>query len=187
MKKTSQILLIFLLLGILLHGCVLTSNPNKATKLSTMMERTISLDSLIIQKDMNLIHNYDLNSKNLNKKGLNYTVKYYNRSDSRNLYTLFDMPVENIEALIVNNKLIMLGINIDDDNNTLINQYIEKMEKTLLSHLGSYNSTYSVKQGSRRRLAFGGKNNYIVLDAFFSTDINDGHLSVAFITEEYRK
>ena len=138
-----------------------------------------SLDSLIIKKNASLILNYNLNSKELSKKGIDFTAKYYNNRDI-DKYSLFNIPVKSIEVILVDNILISLEIKLEETN-----ERIENIEKALVKYIGNYNTERSKKTGSSREVYFGEKDNYFMLDASLITDNNMGHLSVGYITQEF--
>lgn len=169
MKLFKKHITVFL---ILLSTITLVAQTNESS--------IIDLDSIIINKNPNLILNHKLNSKDLSKKGIDFTVKYHdNRDETR--YSLFDIPVKSIEIIIANNELISLELNLEEGN-----ERIENVEKLLIKYLGDFNAELSEKKGSQRNIYFGETDSGFLLDAFLITENNMGHLSVGYITEKYK-
>ena len=139
----------------------------------------IILDSIITSKNPNIILNYDFDSKEVNKKGINYTVKYYN-GKSQEKYSLFEVPVQKIEVILIKGKLISLKMDLKETN-----ERIEHFEKLFVDYFGPYNLAFSEKKGDQVKLLFGDNNTGFLIDAFLSSENNDGDLLVGYITKEF--
>lgn len=167
LKSYKKIALIILLL---FYVTVTYSQINKST---------IILDSIITSKNPNLILNYNFYSKELNKKGISYTVKYFN-SKGQVKYSLFEVPVQKIEVIMIKEKLISLKIDLKETN-----ERIEQFEKIFIDYFGPYNAMFSEKRGDQVKLLFGEDNTGFLIDAFLSSENNDGDLLVGYITKEF--
>jgi len=152
---------------------------NKETNAFEIIFKAISLDSLIIKKDASLILNNNLKSQDLSKKGIEFTAKFYNNNEETK-YSFFNIPVESIEAILVDNKLISLEIRLEESN-----EHIEIVEKKFTEYFITHNKELSILKGSKRTLYYGEKDNYFMIDAFLITKNNMGSLSVGYITKKF--
>ncbi|WP_452222689.1 hypothetical protein [Lacinutrix chionoecetis] len=147
--------------------------------LSQSKTSKIALDALIINKNANTILKHKLNSSMLSKRGIEFTAKYHDTQDKER-YTLFDVPVESIEVILVNNELISLEIKLEENNDR-----IEHIINMFVKYLGNYNAAQSKITNSQKKLFFEDKENHFLIDAFSETDTNMGHLSVGYITQKF--
>lgn len=146
-------------------------NPRKA--------KNITLDTIITVKNPNLILNYDLKTKDVSKQGINFTVKYYDSRETLK-YSLFEVPVESIEVILVDKQLISLEIELVETN-----QRIDKFETILKSHLGNYNTPESENNKLEKKLLFGNNDTGFFLDGRYRNATNMGHLSLGYITKKF--
>lgn len=146
------------------------------TAFSQTQASLVALDSIIIKKNANLILDYELDSEDVSKKGIDYTVNYYDNSNE-NRYSLFNIPVESIEVILIDNALISLEIKLEENNDQN-----EQLEKKMIKYLGNFDIELSKISGSQKRLFFGKKDIHFILNSSSITETNVGHLSVAYTT-----
>ncbi len=152
------------------------------SKIHSQVKTTVSLDTVFIKKEPNLIFNYTskYNKKNFINKGVNYEIYSFTNKNPSDSITLFGIVVEESRIIVLKKKVLLISIKLKIDNKN-----IKNIEKEFAKIFGPFNPKISISQGDQRELYYNNDKTGFMIDAFYETNLNDGSLDVAYITKEF--
>ncbi|GAA3508373.1 hypothetical protein GCM10022393_19310 [Aquimarina addita] len=144
------------------------------------MNEVLVLDKVIETSNPNLMYDHTFDIKKYTKNGNNYEINSYSNKKFNNKIALFGIVVESFQVTIVNDIILFIEIDLEFSNSN-----VEHIQSEFTKYFGQYVDEVSKVKGSQRKLFYNKDRLGFFINAFLETDLNDGDLTIGYVTKEY--